>query len=132
MTLLFAQDAYERVAQAYIAGLEDLAARGGALERMASVASFFVSRIDTAIDSIAAARLDQPTAQPPRSARSALADGQVAIANAKLAYQAYQEMFSGARWQTLARRGARTQRLLWASTGTKEPRTSATSVTSRS
>ena len=120
VTLLFAQDAYERAVQAYIAGLEDLAARGGALERMASVASFFVSRIDTAIDSIAVARMEHPIPDAQDRALR-LVTGKVAIANAKLAYQSYQDLFSGARWQALARRGARTQRLLWASTGTKNP-----------
>ena len=120
VTLLFAQEAYERVAQAYIAGLEDLAARGGALERVASVASFFVSRIDAAIDALVASRLELPIpAAADRALR--LVSGKVAIANAKLAYQAYQDIFSGPRWQALARRGARTQRLLWASTGTKNP-----------
>ena len=120
VTLLFSTDTYERVALAYLAGLEDLAARGGALGRVASVASFFVSRIDAAVDGLAAARLEQPIAAPAERGLR-LAIGRVAIANAKLAYQAYQEIFSGPRWQALARRGARTQRLLWASTATKNP-----------
>ena len=120
VTLLFSTDTYERAALAYLAGLEDLAARGGALDRVSSIASFFVSRIDAAIDNLVAARLEQPV---PAAAERALrlATGRVAIANAKLAYQAYQEIFSGPRWQALAQRGARTQRLLWASTATGNP-----------
>ena len=120
VTLLFAQDAYERVAEAYIAGLEAYAARGGDLKRVASVASFFISRIDTAIDTLIAARLQ---AGPDANGTSVLRalTGKVAIANAKLTYQRYQELFSGRRWQALAGRGAQAQRLLWASTGTKNP-----------
>jgi transaldolase/glucose-6-phosphate isomerase len=120
VTLLFAERAYEDVAQAYIAGLETLAAKGGAVSRVASVASFFISRIDTAIDATAAARLK--TAQDPAERallRSIL--GKVAIANAKLTSQRYQEIFRSPRWQALALKGAQTQRLLWASTGTKNP-----------
>ena len=120
VTLLFSSDTYERVALAYIAGLEDLAARGGAVGRVASVASFFISRIDQAIDGLATSRVDQPIG-PAQERALRLTSGRVAIANAKLAYQAYQEIFSGPRWQALARRGARTQRLLWASTATKNP-----------
>src|SRR6516165_5246665 len=120
VTLLFAQDAYERVAEAYIAGLETYADRGGDLKQVASVASFFISRIDTAIDTLIAARLQ---AGPDTHEASVLRGliGKVAIANAKLTYQRYQELFSGRRWQALAGRGAKTQRLLWASTGTKNP-----------
>ena len=118
VTLLFARDAYEQVADAYIAGLEDFVSRGGDPQRIASVASFFVSRIDTAIDALIAERLESTADVRERAALHALA-GKVAIANAKLAYQRYGEMFSGARWQRLAEKGAQTQRLLWASTGTK-------------
>jgi transaldolase/glucose-6-phosphate isomerase len=119
-TLLFAQDMYEQVANAYLSGLEDRAARGGDLERVASVASFFVSRVDTAIDALMVARQEEmPNAATEGVARALR--GKVAIANAKLAYQRYQELFSGPRWQALAGRGAQTQRLLWASTGTKDP-----------
>jgi transaldolase/glucose-6-phosphate isomerase len=120
VTLLFAQDAYERVAEAYIAGLEARAARKGDLKRVASVASFFVSRIDTAIDTMLSARLEKTTDARQQSGLRALM-GKVAIANATLAYQRYQELFHGARWQALAEKGAQTQRLLWASTGTKNP-----------
>jgi transaldolase/glucose-6-phosphate isomerase len=120
VTLLFAQEAYEQVAEAYIAGLEALAARGGDMKRVASVASFFISRIDTAIDTLAAARLQATTNVREQSILRGLT-GKVAIANAKLTYQRYQERFSGRRWQALADQGAQTQRLLWASTGTKNP-----------
>src|SRR5215831_2113194 len=120
VTLLFSQDWYERVAQAYIAGLETHAARRGDLSRVASVASFFISRIDTAIDTLVAARIQAaPNANEASVLRGVM--GKVAIANAKLAYQRYQELFSGRRWQALAEQGAQTQRLLWASTGTKNP-----------
>jgi transaldolase / glucose-6-phosphate isomerase len=120
VTLLFAQDSYERVAEAYIAGLEAYAGRGGDLKKVASVASFFISRIDTAIDALIAARLQEGTDANQTSVLRGLI-GKVAIANAKLTYQRYQELFSGRRWQTLASQGAQTQRLLWASTGTKDP-----------
>ena len=120
VTLLFAQDSYERVAEAYIAGLETYAARGGDLKQVASVASFFISRIDTAIDTLIAARLQAGTDANEISVLRGLT-GKVAIANAKLTYQRYQELFSGRRWQALAGQGAQTQRLLWASTGTKNP-----------
>jgi transaldolase/glucose-6-phosphate isomerase len=119
-TLLFAQDAYERVADAYIAGVENFAARGGDPKRVASVASFFISRIDTAIDALLAERIRATT--DPREQRLLHGlTGKVAIANAKLAYQRYQELFGGQRWKVLADQGAQTQRLLWASTGTKNP-----------
>ena len=118
VTLLFAQEAYERAAEAYIGGLEALVARGGDPSSVASVASFFVSRIDTAIDAAVDARLTN-TAEPRQRQVLRMLQGKVAIANAKLAYQRYQELFSSARWRALAERGAQTQRLLWASTGTK-------------
>ena len=118
VTLLFAQDAYERAAEAYIGGLEALVARGGDPAGVASVASFFVSRIDTAIDAQLDARLSNVgDAREQRLLQSLR--GRVAIANAKLAFQRYQELFSSPRWRALAARGAQTQRLLWASTGTK-------------
>jgi len=120
VTLLFAQEAYEQVAQAYIEGLEQFAARGGDPNKVASVASFFISRIDTAVDALIAERMRQTTNAGEQRLLGSLA-GQVAIANAKLTYQRYQELFSGPRWQALAKRGAQTQRLLWASTSTKNP-----------
>src|SRR6202030_1624030 len=114
VTLLFAQEVYERVAEAYIAGLEDLAKRGGDLSRVASVASFFVSRIDSLIDAQLADRIKTAKTPAEQSALRGL-QGKVAIANAKLTYQRYKEIFSGPRWATLASRGAQTQRVLWAS-----------------
>ena len=120
VTLLFGQDAYAQAAEAYIAGLETFAGRGGDLSRVASVASFFISRIDTTVDALIAARLESATDAGGHHLLRALA-GKVAIANAKLASERYRELFSGRRWQALAGRGAQTQRLLWASTGTKNP-----------
>jgi transaldolase / glucose-6-phosphate isomerase len=118
ITLLFAQQAYEEVVEAYLSGLEALAAKGGDLSRISSVASFFVSRIDTAVDKL----LDEKIAQandPDEKKRLADLKGKVAIANAKLAYQRYLRLFAGSRWDALKSHGARVQRLLWASTGTK-------------
>jgi transaldolase/glucose-6-phosphate isomerase len=120
VTLLFGQEAYERTADAYMTGLEKLAALGGDVKRVASVASFFISRIDTAVDALISAELQATTDGTQQSLLRALT-GKVAIANAKLVYRRYQELFSGRRWQGLARQGAQTQRLLWASTGTKNP-----------
>ena len=113
ITLLFSVEVYEQVVEAYISGLEDLARAGGDVSKSASVASFFVSRIDTAVDK----RLDE-------RGDKAVGDwfrGKVAIASAKLAYARYKALFSGPRWQPLAASGAKTQRLLWASTSTKNP-----------
>ena len=120
ITLLFAQEVYEKVAEAYIAGLEDLAARGGNLKKMASVASFFISRIDTLIDSLLNDKLKATTDANQQALLKSLL-GKVAIANGKLTYQRYQKIFSGPRWQALAAKGAQTQRVLWASTSTKNP-----------
>lgn len=118
VTLLFARAPYAAVADAYRQGLEQRLAHGGSLRRIASVASFFVSRIDTAMDAEIAARMVREPEQA--SALSALL-GRVAIANARLAYRDYQGLKADPRWQALARAGARPQRLLWASTGTKNP-----------
>ncbi|MGB9068659.1 MAG: transaldolase [Candidatus Acidiferrales bacterium] len=120
VTLLFAQQVYEEVAEAYIAGLEDFAAKGGDLSRVASVASFFVSRIDTLVDGKIAEMLKNPSAGADPALLKSL-QGKVAIANAKLTYQLYKRIFSGPRWQALTEKGAGTQRVLWASTGTKNP-----------
>ena len=120
VTLLFAQDVYEKVADAYVAGLEDLAKRGGNLKKMASVASFFISRIDTLIDSILGEKL-KATNDASQQALLKSVLGKVAIANGKLTYQSYQKIFSGPRWEALAAKGAQTQRVLWASTSTKNP-----------
>lgn len=113
VTLLFSIDAYKAVALAYAEGLEKRAARGEAIDRIASVASFFVSRIDSKID-------DKIDAGVGGDAAKAL-KGKVAIANAKLAYAWYEEFVASDRWQALAAKGATPQRLLWASTGTKNP-----------
>ncbi len=120
ITLLFAQEVYEKVAEAYIAGLEDLAGHGGNLKKMASVASFFISRIDTLVDSMLNDKI-KATNDPSQQALLKSILGKVAIANGKLTYQRYQKIFSGPRWQALAAKGAQTQRVLWASTSTKNP-----------
>jgi len=120
VTLLFAQDVYEKVAEAYVAGLEDLAARGGNLKKMAGVASFFISRIDSLIDSMINDKLKTTTDAGQQALLKSLL-GKVAIANGKLTYQSYERIFSGPRWQALAAKGAQTQRVLWASTSTKNP-----------
>ncbi len=121
ITLLFAQDVYERVAEAYIAGLEKFAASGGDLSRVASVASFFISRIDSAIDAQLNDKLKTATDAGQQALLKSLL-GKVAIANGKLTYQSYLKIFSGPRWAALAAKGAQTQRVLWASTGTKDPK----------
>lgn len=113
ITLLFAVDVYEQVVEAYISGLEDLRQAGGDVAKIGSVASFFISRIDAAVDKRLDDILDKDLADTLR--------GKAAIANAKLAYVRYQALFSGPRWASLAESGAKTQRLLWASTGTKNP-----------
>ena len=120
VTLLFAQEVYEQVAEAYIAGLEDLGARGGNLKKMAGVASFFISRIDTLVDSLLNEKM-KATSDSAQQAQYKNLLGKVAIANGKMTYQRYQRIFSGPRWQALAAKGAQTQRVLWASTSTKNP-----------
>src|SRR5579872_7125065 len=120
VTLLFAQEVYEKVAEAYVAGLEDLAGRGGNLKKMAGVASFFISRIDTLVDSMLNETLKGTSDASQQTLYNSLL-GKVAIANGKLTYQRYQNIFSGPRWQALAAKGAQTQRVLWASTSTKNP-----------
>lgn len=120
VTLLFAIERYEAVAGAYLAGLERLTRSGGDPGRVGSVASFFVSRVDSAVDALLEARLQKATSDPQREQLRGLL-GAAAIANAKLAYERYQTIFAGPRWEVLAGRGARTQRLLWASTSTKNP-----------
>jgi transaldolase/glucose-6-phosphate isomerase len=119
ITLLFSQSMYEKVVDAYFDGVEQFARTGGDASRLASVASFFVSRIDVAIDAAIEKRLGAlPAAE--RDELNALR-GKVAIANAKLAYQLYKRRFAEPRWIALRGRGARPQRLLWASTSTKNP-----------
>ena len=117
VTLLFAIEAYQAVAKAYMDGLEARLARGEAIDRIASVASFFVSRIDAQIDK----KIDERVKAGDENADALKAlRGKVAIANAKLAYAWFQEMIASARWQALAAKGAMPQRLLWASTGVKD------------
>src|ERR1700746_18865 len=121
ITLLFAQSAYEQVAEAYIAALEARAAKGQDVSHIASVASFFVSRIDSLVDS----RIDAMEKSEADSGKKALLEslrGKVAIANARRTYAKYQELVGGPRWKALAAKGAQTQRLLWASTSTKNPK----------
>jgi transaldolase/glucose-6-phosphate isomerase len=120
VTLLFAQEMYEKVAQAYIAGLNTYAASGGDPQHVASVASFFISRIDSMVDSILKAKL-KSSADPKEQALLKSLTGKVAIANAKLTYQRYKEIYAGPEWSALAKKNAQTQRLLWASTSTKDP-----------
>ncbi len=118
ITLLFSQQVYAEVAEAWLAGLEEYVRGGGDPSHVASVASFFVSRIDSAVDK----QLDDKIAKandPAEKKRLAQLQGKVAIANAKLAYQHYKKVVSQPRWQELKARGARPQRLLWASTGVK-------------
>ncbi|MFB3071244.1 MAG: transaldolase [Nitrospirales bacterium] len=120
ITLLFSVKVYEDVAWTYIRGLEKFAANGGDVSKIASVASFFVSRIDTMIDTHLDAKLKDETNESKRKTLESL-KGQIAIANAKVAYLVYQDIFSGAQFQALKQKGAKVQRLLWASTGTKNP-----------
>jgi transaldolase/glucose-6-phosphate isomerase len=120
ITLLFAQSAYEQVAEAYLAALEARVLKSLDVSHSASVASFFVSRIDTLVDS----KIEGLRKTASGAAKDLLAsiEGKIAIANAKLTYKKYQELFGGARWKALAAKGAQTQRLLWASTSTKNPK----------
>ncbi|HYU47622.1 MAG TPA: bifunctional transaldolase/phosoglucose isomerase, partial [Terriglobales bacterium] len=120
VTLLFAQDVYEQVAQAFIDGVEKYASTGGDVSKIGSVASFFISRIDSLVDSQAGDRLKRET-DAARKAKLQSILGKVAIANGKLTYEAYQRIFSSPRWKALAAKGAQTQRVLWASTSTKNP-----------
>jgi transaldolase / glucose-6-phosphate isomerase len=120
VTLLFAFDVYVRVAEAYIAGLEQFVKGGGDPSRVASVASFFISRIDTLVDGEIDGKIKAAT-NPADVAALKNLHGKVAIANGKLTYQRYKQLFSGAKWDALAAKGAQTQRVLWASTSTKNP-----------
>ena len=119
ITLLFAIEAHERVIEAYQSGLEDRVKARQPIDGLASVASFFVSRVDTEVDK----RLDALIAKapPPEKERLQMLKGRAAIANAKLAYRLFKQKFSGPRWEALAKQGARVQRPLWASTSTKNP-----------
>jgi transaldolase / glucose-6-phosphate isomerase len=121
ITLIFAVERYDEVVDAYLSGLEKLHRDGGDLSKVASVASFFVSRVDTKVDKILADKVNQ--AQDPQQKRSLeQLFGKAAIANSKMAYDHFKEAFAGPRWDRLRKVGARTQRCLWASTSTKDPR----------
>src|ERR1700704_529082 len=121
ITLLFAQSVYEQVVEAFLAALEARAKKGQDISHIASVASFFVSRIDSLIDGQIDAKLKTETDPNKRTLLTNL-QGKVAIANAKLTYRKYQEIYGTPRWKALAAKGAQTQRLLWASTSTKNPK----------
>jgi transaldolase len=120
VTLLFARERYEQVAEIYVKALEARAQQGLPVNGIAGVASFFVSRIDTNVD----ARIDALLPSVDQAKRPLLEScrSKVAIANAKIAYESYHRIFSGPRWEALAAKGARVQRLLWASTSTKNPK----------
>ena len=120
VTLIFAVEVYEQVAEAYIRGLERRAASGQPVDRISSVASFFVSRIDTAVDK----QLDNlaETSDSARKQKLEKLTGQAAIANARIAYESFERIFSGPRWKKLQQNGAKVQRPLWASMSTKNPK----------
>jgi transaldolase len=118
VTLIFSIRRYREVVEAHLSGLEELADSGGDLSQLASVASFFVSRVDTLVDKELQALIDKGGPQA-EAARARL--GTAAIDNAKLAYEVFQQAYSGPRWEALAGQGARVQRPLWASTSTKNP-----------
>jgi transaldolase/glucose-6-phosphate isomerase len=121
VTLIFSVDRYAEVVDAYLSGLETLHGKGGDLSKVASVASFFVSRLDTKVDKMLAEKI---SAAPDPKEKQALERlyGKAAIDNSKMAYERFGELFSGSRWDKLKKAGARTQRCLWASTSTKDPR----------
>ncbi len=121
ITLIFAVSRYAEVVEAFLGGLEDLKAAGGDLSQVASVASFFVSRVDGKVDKLLQAKIDQ--AGDPK-VKKELSDlfGKAAIDNSKMAYVKFKELHSGPRWEALEKAGARPQRCLWASTSTKDPR----------
>jgi transaldolase / glucose-6-phosphate isomerase len=121
ITLIFAVERYAEVVEAYLSGLEKFHKQGGDLRKVASVASFFVSRVDTKVDKILAGKIGLSMDSAQRRALERLF-GKAAIANSKMAYEHYQQLFSGPRWEKLRKAGAQTQRCLWASTSTKDPR----------
>jgi len=120
VTLLFSQEAYESAALAYFTGLERFSLKGGDLSTVTSVASFFLSRMDTAVDKLILDRLKTSRFPKEQAALRSLM-GNVAIASAKSTYQRQLELFSGDRWQALSHQGAHTQRLVWAGTSTSNP-----------
>ena len=121
ITLIFAVERYVEVVEAYLSGLEKLQRDGGDLSKVASVASFFVSRVDTKVDKLLAEKIDR-TEDPKQKRALEQLYGKAAIANSKEAYERYKALFTGPRWEKLKKAGARTQRCLWASTSTKDPR----------
>jgi transaldolase / glucose-6-phosphate isomerase len=121
VTLIFSVDRYAEVVEAYLSGLEELLRKGGDLRKVSSVASFFVSRVDTKVDKLLADKVQQTTDPAQKRALERLY-GKAAIANSKMAYERYKKLFSGPRWEKLRKAGAQTQRCLWASTSTKDPR----------
>lgn len=124
VTLIFSLLQYEEVIEAYLAGLEDRVSAGGKLDGLTSVASFFVSRVDSVCDKQLAQKAKE-LAEAGKADLARLAEaliGKLAIANAKMAYEIYESIVGGSRWKALAAKGASPQRLLWASTGTKDPR----------
>jgi transaldolase / glucose-6-phosphate isomerase len=121
VTLLFSKNVYEKVAKAYIKGLERYASKGGDISKVASVASFFISRIDSAVDKIINEKIQSAKDESTKESLTNLL-GKTAIANAKVTYQLYKDLISQPNWQTLAKKGAMPQRLLWASTSTKNPK----------
>jgi transaldolase / glucose-6-phosphate isomerase len=121
VTLIFSVDRYAEVAEAFLAGLEDLKKKGGNLDQVNSVASFFVSRVDTKIDKLLTEKI-AATRDPKEAKRLERLYGKAGIANSKMAYQKFKELHSGPRWETLRKAGATPQRCLWASTSVKDPR----------
>src|SRR5947208_3182342 len=121
ITLIFSVDRYLEVVEAYLSGLEKLHKQGGDLSHVASVASFFVSRVDTKVDKVLSEKVGLST-DPAQKRSLERLYGKAAIANSKMAYERFQQLFSAPRWEKLRKAGARTQRCLWASTSTKDPR----------
>jgi transaldolase / glucose-6-phosphate isomerase len=121
VTLIFSTDRYDEVVDAFMSGLEDLRQAGGDLSKVASVASFFVSRVDTKVDKLLEARLEAAASPAERERITALL-GRAGIANSRMAYEHWRQHHRGGRWEHLRTDGARPQRCLWASTSTKDPR----------
>ncbi|MGH7764521.1 MAG: bifunctional transaldolase/phosoglucose isomerase [Candidatus Dormibacteraceae bacterium] len=121
ITLIFSVERYLEVVEAYLSGLEKLQKQGGDLRKVSSVASFFVSSVDTKVDKILAQKIELGN-DPAQKRRLERLYGKAAIANSRMAYLRFQQLFSGPRWEKLRKAGARTQRCLWASTSTKDPR----------
>ncbi len=119
-TLLFSRKIYAQVAESFLRGMEHHQKSGGDVSKVASVASLFISRIESAVDKLLDEKIEA-AAGTANAGRLQALKGKAAVANAKLAYQDYKTLFSGPRWQALADHGAQSQRLLWASTGTKNP-----------